>query len=789
MRAPSVLWGVAFGALWVSGCGLGASVVGGPEDAAPMDRGALDSGALDSGTMDSGSMDSGAVDSGALDVVRPDVPDTGPARCVRNDECRDNELGLTVCDLPMGRCVECSPGADTCPAGRFCDGATYRCAPGCRNDEGCAAGVTADGGVSLPDGGARSLHCEVSTRRCLDCVTDAHCPAGLVCSGNQCVAGCNATQPCPAGRTCCDSACIDPQDNTAHCGGCGRVCTVANGAPVCTMGACAVGLCNGSFADCDGDASNGCETNTAMATAHCGGCGMACAARSHSTASCAAGACVYACDEGFADCDGMASNGCEVDTRSTPAHCGACDHACVTANGTASCTAGACGVGACNTGFGNCDGDAANGCETSTATSVTQCGACGNACPSRANATPTCAAGACSIACAAGFGNCDGNAANGCEVDTRVTLAHCGMCGNACPARANATPTCAAGACGFTCAAGFADCNGVASDGCEVNLGLDEGHCGSCPTVCPAGATCTAGVCACPLGTSSCAGACVNFTSDTRNCGACGTVCATGQVCRTGTCQATCASGSTLCGTQCVTLGDNPLNCGACGNRCAADSTCASGVCVPVVTIDPIGCADGTRESFTDRTRFPLIAGCSGAWSLPGIFPAIPSSTLAACATLGNSSVTAPANGSGCASSNLCARGWHICNGGEVTPRTGSMGCAAETAYPASSFFAASVSGTGCGVCALRSGSVTGASCTSLSCVANCRESGDLNNDFFGCGSLGSLVSGACDGLNRFSGNDCGSLGAPWTCGGSTQESRTVVKTSAAAGGVLCCRD
>ncbi len=630
------------------------------------------------------SADLGRLDTGAVDA--PDTPDTGPARCTRDEECHDNELGHHICDVASGRCVTCSPAADNCLAGQFCEGATFRCVPGCRNEDGCAPGlVTADGGVSTDGGAAAGLHCEVATRRCLACLRDEHCPAGLVCTGNQCVAGCNATQACPTGLNCCGGGCVDPQANTAHCGGCDMACMVTNGAPRCAMGACAVASCTGSFGDCDGMAGNGCETNTATTAAHCGACGQLCAPQPNATERCAEGTCTYTCNAGFADCNGSPADGCEVDTRSNPANCGACDNACVAANGAATCTAGVCGLGACN--------------------------------------------------------------------------------------------------------AGFANCNGRATDGCEVTLAIDTAHCGTCTTVCPTGAICAARVCACPLGNITCSGACVNVTSDSRNCGACGTICPTGRVCRSGSCQATCASGSTLCGIQCVTLGDDPANCGSCGNRCASDSTCASGVCVRVVTIDAIGCADGTRESFVDRTRFPLIAGCSGAWSLPGIFPAIPASALAACVTLGNSSTTAPTNGAGCASSNLCASGWHICFGGEVTPRT-VTGCGADLAAPATSFFAAAVSGPGCGRCALRSGTLTGTVCGSNSCRDNCHESGDLNNDFFGCGGLGrTAVFGFCDGLNRTSGDNCASLTAPWVCGGSIAESRTVTKSGSAAGGVLCCRD
>jgi hypothetical protein len=422
--------------------------------------------------------------------------------------------------------------------------------------------------------------------------------------------------------------------------------------------------------------------------------------------------------------------------------------------------------------------------------STAHCGRCGNACPTPANGTAACTNGTCGVGtCNSGFGNCDGNAANGCETNLNNTVAHCGRCGNACPTPANGTAVCTSGTCGIgTCNPGFANCDGNAANGCETNLNSNRMHCGRCGNACSSGQECVNGMCACPLGQTLCGGTCVNLTSDTQHCGACNRACPAGQVCRTGTCQNTCASGTTLCGTQCVTLGDNVNHCGACNNRCAADQICASGMCVTPMSVDPIGCADGTREGFTDRTMFPNIAACSGAWQLPGIFPAIPASTNPVCATLGNSSTTAPVNGAGCSAANLCARGWRICNGGDVLPRTRNMGCTAGD-FPAGTFYAAAVSGTGCGVCALRTGTLTGPACTPVSCTSNCRESGDLNNDFFGCGTIGSAVPGACDGLNRFSNNNCLSLTAPWMCGGESMESRTVVKHNSAAGGVLCCRD
>ncbi|MFO0560348.1 MAG: hypothetical protein U0269_20190 [Polyangiales bacterium] len=86
---------------------------------------------------------------------------------------------------------------------------------------------------------------------------------------------------------------------------------------------------------------------------------------------------------------------------------------------------------------------AANGCEVNTGSSAANCGACGMVCASGANATATCASGVCRLTCNAGFANCDSNVANGCEVNTNTSAVHCGMCGRACAAGA----TCTAGTC------------------------------------------------------------------------------------------------------------------------------------------------------------------------------------------------------------------------------------------------------------------------------------------------------------------------------------------------------
>ncbi len=105
---------------------------------------------------------------------------------------------------------------------------------------------------------------------------------------------------------------------------------------------------------------------------------------------------VYACTVGSRqDCDRAPENACETDTATNPQHCGACGTACAPfPNAASNCTAGACSIGACNSGFTDCDGNAANGCETSLLASDQNCGACGNACGQGLE----CASGTC-VAC------------------------------------------------------------------------------------------------------------------------------------------------------------------------------------------------------------------------------------------------------------------------------------------------------------------------------------------------------------------------------------------------------
>jgi hypothetical protein len=126
---------------------------------------------------------------------------------------------------------------------------------------------------------------------------------------------------------------------------------------------------------------------------------------------------------------------------------------------------------------------------------ASNCGACGNACPARANASSACSSATCGYVCQVNFGDCNGVSGDGCEVNTASNVANCGRCGNPCPTPANGTATCAGGACGVACNTNFANCNNNATDGCEVNLTNNTSNCGACGRVCASNQTCTAGAC------------------------------------------------------------------------------------------------------------------------------------------------------------------------------------------------------------------------------------------------------------------------------------------------------
>jgi hypothetical protein len=536
------------------------------------------------------------------------------------------EVGYDNCDGAAGNGCEVDTDRDVDHCGA--------CATRCAAMQACRTGACMAASMSCADGRADCAEgaevCETAT------VTDplncggcgrvcAFAHAAATCAAGMCVRG-----DCEAGWGDCDG---DPADgcetrtatDPSHCGACGRACVVANGTAACAAGVCAVAACAAGFGDCDGSPSDGCEADLGASAAHCGGCGRACAP-AHATGACAAGTCTIAsCAAGFADCDGSAASGCEAETATDPARCGGCATVCGYPHAASSCAAGACVFGACEAGWGNCDGAAANGCEANLATSASTCGACGRACAFD-HAAASCAAGVCAIgACEAGWGDCDGNPANGCETALASSAAHCGACGRACPAG----QACGGGACVLTCPTGQQACGSAC-----VNLNNDPAHCGGCGRVCPSGPNqrglCRGATCytECDPRYGDCDGAAANgceasLDADRRNCGGCGVACASAPNaeggCDLGVCRLACATSYVDCdgaaanGCE-VAINTDVNNCGGCGLSCRSvgssgrhvrGSTCRVGACALV-------CDDG----WADCNRVGL-DGCEASLSAP----------------------------------------------------------------------------------------------------------------------------------------------------------------------------
>ena len=261
----------------------------------------------------------------------------------------------------------------------------------------------------------------------------------------------------------------------SNCGSCGNACEASEAAGTCVEGSCAF-VCNAGWGNCDDDfETNGCEANLQVDPSNCNTCGNACDLPG-GTNVCVEGACaVSECTEPFADC--TAAPGCETDTRTDATHCGECGNACSTNNvASGGCEDGGCVITACVAGFGDCDGDASNGCETNLNTSPSSCGACGNTC-TNTNGSTSCLSGTCSPVCDFPYGDCDGDPDNGCEL-SMTSLSSCGACGRSCNL-SNASESCASGTCRVTsCESGYCDADGTSSNGCEFDLDT-EPACGS----------------------------------------------------------------------------------------------------------------------------------------------------------------------------------------------------------------------------------------------------------------------------------------------------------------------
>jgi hypothetical protein len=175
-------------------------------------------------------------------------------------------------------------------------------------------------------------------------------------------------------------------------------------------------------------------TNTSTDSNNCGTCGTACGSGS----TCVDGACSPTSTP--ASCsNGILTTGTGSQISCAPYACSPTDAACLTScNSNIDCAAGytcdgshACvPISTCSAGQVSCNGTCVD-----TNTDVNNCGACGQACSSVSHATAGCFNGFCGVAfCAPSYYDCDGDPADGCEINVDADVNNCGACGRACGA-------------------------------------------------------------------------------------------------------------------------------------------------------------------------------------------------------------------------------------------------------------------------------------------------------------------------------------------------------------------
>jgi hypothetical protein len=349
----------------------------------------------------------------------------------------------TGCEVSFSDVNNCGSCGAVCPGD-----ASLNMAPTCV-DSTCG-GTCVEGykncNADLTDG------CEVATltdpQNCGEC--------GNVCNGSACTNGV-CGEGCPANTGDCDNngSCeTDFLTDVSNCGACGNACPVPAGSNMqatCAAGKCGL-VCLPGFLDCDKKTSNGCEVNIKSNLNNCSACGKKCPKPASNTMipTCTDGLCKPICRAGVGDCDGRASNGCETNLLTNLKSCGACGNACpAPPNTTPSCSKGTC-AGTCKRGFGDCDSDMSNGCEAILSSDLNNCSTCGKACPAATlpNTESYCKSSICGIRCVAGWTDCNGDLkkanSDGCETNLLTSPTNCGRCKTKCPASRS---MCSAGKC------------------------------------------------------------------------------------------------------------------------------------------------------------------------------------------------------------------------------------------------------------------------------------------------------------------------------------------------------
>jgi len=153
--------------------------------------------------------------------------------------------------------------------------------------------------------------------------------------------GAASAEICEGGSKACGGTCVSVESPGRGCGGDGcNACNISNATARCNqLHHCDVAVCHRGFEDCDGDGNNGCEVNVRTDPNHCGDCGRKCPLISHAERGCGDVCTIWRCASGFRDCDARVDDGCEVDVLNDHRNCGHCGRACT---GRQKCRRGVC---------------------------------------------------------------------------------------------------------------------------------------------------------------------------------------------------------------------------------------------------------------------------------------------------------------------------------------------------------------------------------------------------------------------------------------------------------------
>lgn len=438
---------------------------------------------------------------------------------------------------------------------------------------------------------------------------------------------------------------------------CGAVTTLPNAAATCVGTNCTISMCSPGFGDCNKQVPDGCEVNLKTVD-NCGACGKACSAP-HMGVECATGTCVTgSCSGGWANCNNDPSDGCEISLTTDLNNCGACGAACSQIpNGTMACFSGNCVIGACNAGFGDCNGNPADGCETNLKIDLNNCGGCNMPCPSGNCSNGVCIPKTQGVACNANnecastfcIDNvCCNNACNG----TCQSCNQAGKTGTCSPIPLGTDPgnectdqgaaSCGTvGYCGGSGACAYYSAGTVAvAASCSSGVYTPPSTCNGSGTANPAGSTYSCSPYSSCASSSACKSSC-SIDVD----------CVGGYFCNGGVCQAKITSGS-------VCSSNNACQSAVCGNN----NICCSTSCIQGGTCGATGCATGTGSC-----NYPSAETLAGT-------PTCTSGIFTPASSCNGSGGLIPGSGSPCPGNLICASG-SAC----LTTCTSNSDCASGT--------------------------------------------------------------------------------------------------------------